>query len=103
MKSYCILLILSQLKNEVNFIIHMVWEFFRNNEIFQVTRDNCDLAGEYLTDVVSNQEFKPWELGDNFARLKLEVDNKAPGTEAMELLHSAAFRYFKSYIYIWNN
>jgi ubiquinol-cytochrome c reductase core subunit 2 len=58
----------------------------------QVTRDNSDLAGEYLTDVVSNQAFKPWELGDNVYRLKLEVDNKAPGTEAMELLHAAAFR-----------
>ena len=46
-----------------------------------------------MTDVVSNQAFKPWELGDNVYRLKLEVDNKAPGTEAMELLHAAAFRY----------
>jgi ubiquinol-cytochrome c reductase core subunit 2 len=58
----------------------------------QTTRNNIDLAGEYLTDVVSNQAFKPWELGDNLPRLKLEVDTKAPGTEAMELLHAAAFR-----------
>jgi len=58
----------------------------------QTLRNNSDVACEYLTDVVSNQAFKPWELGDSLNRLRLEVGNKAPGTEAMELLHAAAFR-----------
>ena len=51
------------------------------------------MAAEYLAEVVSNQSFKPWELGDNLHRLKLEVGSKTPSTEAMELLHAAAFRY----------
>ena len=53
-----------------------------------------------MTDVVSNQAFKPWELGDNLARMKLELGSKAPGTEAMELLHAAAFRFIKLWIVI---
>eukprot|EP00088_Acartia_fossae_P015819 TRINITY_DN18764_c0_g1_i1.p1 TRINITY_DN18764_c0_g1~~TRINITY_DN18764_c0_g1_i1.p1 ORF type:complete len:442 (+),score=157.97 TRINITY_DN18764_c0_g1_i1:38-1363(+) len=58
----------------------------------QATRDNTDVAAGYLTDAVSNQLFKPWEVSDNTYRLKLEVENRAPGTYAMELLHAAAFR-----------
>jgi len=58
----------------------------------QTTRNNTDVAVDYLTDIVSNQMFKPWELHDCLPRLKLEVESIAPETRAVELLHSAAFR-----------
>jgi len=58
----------------------------------QAVRDHSAMAAEYLAEVVSNQSFKPWEMSDNLHRLKLEVGSKTPGTEAMELLHAAAFR-----------
>jgi len=58
----------------------------------QATRDNTDVALEYLTDVVSGQTFKPWELSRSVPRLKLDLASRAPATQAMELLHEAAFR-----------
>jgi len=58
----------------------------------QVPRDSSDLALEYLTDVVSNQAFKHWELSNNLPRMKLEVATRSPATQAVELLHQAAFR-----------
>merc|ERR1712042_322689 len=38
----------------------------------QATRDQTDVAIEYLADVVSNQSFKPWELSRSVPRMKLE-------------------------------
>ena len=58
----------------------------------QATRDQTDLAVEYLTDVVSNQSFKPWELSRSAPRMKLELASQPPATQAVELLHKAAFR-----------
>jgi len=58
----------------------------------QTTRNNTDMAVDYLTDIVSNQAFKPWELHDTLPRMSLELHNLAPETKALELLHSAAFR-----------
>jgi len=58
----------------------------------QTTRDNTDLAVDYLCDTVSNQAFKPWELSDSLPRIKLELASLPPSTKALELLHSAAFR-----------
>jgi len=58
----------------------------------QSTRDNANVAVEYLTDVVSNQAFKPWEVSRNVPNQKLEVASMSPATQAMELLHQAAFR-----------
>jgi len=58
----------------------------------QATRDKADIALEYLADAVSNQAFKPWELGNTQGRMKLELGQKSPATEALELLHQAAFR-----------
>jgi len=58
----------------------------------QTTRDNTDVAVEYLTDVVSNQAFKPWELSRSAPQLKLELATRSPATQAVELLHQAAFR-----------
>merc|ERR1739838_652218 len=46
----------------------------------QATRDQTDVVVEYLTEVVSNQAFKPWEVERSIPRMKLE------------LLHQAAFR-----------
>lgn len=60
---------------------------------FQTTRDNTDLAVDCLTDTVSNQAFKPWELNDSLPRMKLELAGISPATQALELLHLAAFRY----------
>ena len=50
------------------------------------------MAVDYLTDIVSNQAFKPWELGDNLPRLKLELAQVSPSAQALELLHLASFR-----------
>jgi len=58
----------------------------------QTTRNNTEMAVDYLTDIVSNQAFKPWELSATLPRMKLELHNLAPETKALELLHSAAFR-----------
>eukprot|EP00092_Neocalanus_flemingeri_P004105 GFUD01004417.1.p1 GENE.GFUD01004417.1~~GFUD01004417.1.p1 ORF type:complete len:447 (-),score=104.56 GFUD01004417.1:452-1792(-) len=58
----------------------------------QATRDQTDIAVEYLTDVVSNQAFKPWELERSSPRMKLELASRSPATQAVELLHQAAFR-----------
>eukprot|EP00088_Acartia_fossae_P002638 TRINITY_DN11094_c0_g1_i1.p1 TRINITY_DN11094_c0_g1~~TRINITY_DN11094_c0_g1_i1.p1 ORF type:complete len:457 (-),score=182.33 TRINITY_DN11094_c0_g1_i1:163-1503(-) len=58
----------------------------------QATRNNSEMIADYLTDVVSNQSFKPWELGDTLPRMRVELGNVSPGTKALELLHQAAFR-----------
>jgi len=58
----------------------------------QGTRDNTDLIADYLTDIVSNQAFKPWELADSMPRMKTELAALTPGTKVLELLHLAAFR-----------
>merc|ERR1712123_338014 len=58
----------------------------------QATRDQTDVAVEYLTDVVSNQAFKTWELTRCAPRMKLELASASPATQAVELLHQAAFR-----------
>jgi len=58
----------------------------------QVTRDQTDMAMEYLADVVSSQAFKPWELERNIQRLKVDLSQLPPATQALELLHKAAFR-----------
>jgi len=58
----------------------------------QATRDQVDLAMEYLADVVSSQMFKPWELGDSMPRMKVELALVPPATLTTELLHQAAFR-----------
>merc|ERR1712123_196972 len=58
----------------------------------QATRDQTDVAVEYLTEVVSNQAFKPWEVERSIPRMKLELASRSPATEAVELLHQAAFR-----------
>jgi len=58
----------------------------------QATRDKTDLAIDYITDIVSNQVFKPWEVKETLPRLKLDLAQLPPSTQALELLHHAAFR-----------
>jgi len=58
----------------------------------QATRDTTDVALEYLGDVVSNQAFKPWEVSSIAPRMKLDLAQRCPATQALELLHQAAFR-----------
>jgi len=58
----------------------------------QVTRDQTDVAAEYLLDCVGGQAFKPWELERNVGKIKLDLAQRTPATQAVELLHQAAFR-----------
>lgn len=58
----------------------------------QTTRDQTDIAMEYLADVVSSQMFKPWEINATLPRMKVELGGLSPATVATELLHQAAFR-----------
>jgi len=58
----------------------------------QVTRDSADIALEFLTDAVSNAAFKPWEVSGVAGRMKLELAQRDQATQAVELLHEAAFR-----------
>lgn len=58
----------------------------------QTTRNNTDMAADFLADIVSNQAFKPWELGDAMPRMKVELAEVSPSSQALELLHLAAFR-----------
>ncbi len=66
--------------------------------MFQATRDKTDVAIDYITDIVSNQVFKPWELKETVPRLKLDLAQLPPSTQALELLHQAAFRYHTHFI-----
>ncbi|CAH4028699.1 cytochrome b-c1 complex subunit 2, mitochondrial-like [Pieris brassicae] len=58
----------------------------------EATQDNLDVALEYLNNIVSNQEFRPWELSDNAPRMKYEIASLAPQIRAVDLLHRAAYR-----------
>jgi len=58
----------------------------------QVTRDQTDVAAEYLLDSVSGQQFKPWELERNLATIKVDLAQRSQATQAIELVHQAAFR-----------
>lgn len=58
----------------------------------QTTRDVSDIGVEFLADSVSSSVYKPWEVQRTLPRLKLELATRTPATQALELLHSAAFR-----------
>jgi len=58
----------------------------------QTTRDNTDLAAELLADVVAGQSFKPWEVERSLPRIKLELAQRSPASQAVELVHQAAYR-----------
>ena len=56
----------------------------------QTTRDVSDIGVEFLADSVSSS--LSWEVQRTLPRLKLELSTRIPATQALELLHSAAFR-----------
>nr|BAM19309.1 ubiquinol-cytochrome c reductase complex core protein [Papilio polytes] len=58
----------------------------------EATQDNLKTALEYLNKIVSNQEFRPWELTDNLPRLRYDIAALPPQVRAVDLLHKAAFR-----------
>ncbi|XP_050671893.1 cytochrome b-c1 complex subunit 2, mitochondrial-like [Leptidea sinapis] len=58
----------------------------------EATQDHLEVALEYLTNIISCQEFRPWELSDNVPRLKYELAALTPQVRAVDLLHRAAFR-----------
>ncbi|XP_063892952.1 cytochrome b-c1 complex subunit 2, mitochondrial [Helicoverpa armigera] len=58
----------------------------------ETTQDNVDEAVEILTNMVCCQEFRPWELSDNNARLKFDIAALPPQIRAVDLLHKAAYR-----------
>ncbi|KAL0871967.1 hypothetical protein ABMA27_004409 [Loxostege sticticalis] len=58
----------------------------------ETTQDNLNAALEVLNNLVSNQEFRPWELSDNVPRLKYDIASLTPQARAVDLLHKGAFR-----------
>ncbi|KAJ0178314.1 hypothetical protein K1T71_006137 [Dendrolimus kikuchii] len=58
----------------------------------EATQDNLQTALEYLNNIISNQEFRPWELADNLPRLKYDIVALSPQVRAVDLLHKAAYR-----------
>ncbi|KPI97405.1 PREDICTED: cytochrome b-c1 complex subunit 2, mitochondrial-like [Papilio xuthus] len=58
----------------------------------EATQDNLKTALEYLNKIVSNQEFRPWELTDNLPRLRYDIAALPPQVRAVDLLHKAAYR-----------
>ncbi|XP_072947175.1 cytochrome b-c1 complex subunit 2, mitochondrial [Epargyreus clarus] len=58
----------------------------------EATQDNLHQALEYFNHIVSNQEFRPWELSDNIPRLKYDLAALPPQVRAVDLLHKAAYR-----------
>ncbi|XP_063382510.1 cytochrome b-c1 complex subunit 2, mitochondrial [Cydia fagiglandana] len=58
----------------------------------ETTKENLSPALECLQNLISSQEFRPWELSDNVPRLKYDIVALAPQVRAVDLLHKAAFR-----------
>lgn len=58
----------------------------------ELTRDNLDTGLKYLSDVVTAQSFKPWEVADTTNRLRVELGQVGNDVWAVELLHRASFR-----------
>lgn len=46
-----------------------------------------------LSDVATQQAFKPWELNDNMYRIKLDLASVQPQAKAIDLLHKVGFRH----------
>lgn len=46
-----------------------------------------------LSDVATQQTFKPWELNDNIYRIKLDLAAVNPQAKAIDLLHKVGFRH----------
>lgn len=58
----------------------------------ETSQYNLQEAVKNLVDLISNQEFRPWELSDNEPRLKFDIVSLPPQVRAVDLLHKAAYR-----------
>ncbi|XP_036409123.1 cytochrome b-c1 complex subunit 2, mitochondrial-like isoform X1 [Megalops cyprinoides] len=68
----------------------------RENMIYSVEcmRDHVDTVMEYLINVTTAPEFRPWEVADLTARVKIDkaLANQNPQIGLVELLHAAAYK-----------
>uniref|UniRef100_A0A672NHX0 Cytochrome b-c1 complex subunit 2, mitochondrial-like n=1 Tax=Sinocyclocheilus grahami TaxID=75366 RepID=A0A672NHX0_SINGR len=57
-------------------------------------RDHIDTVMEYLINVTTAPEFRPWEVSDLTARVKLdkELAKQTPQIGVIEILHAAAYK-----------
>ncbi|CAH0584262.1 unnamed protein product [Chrysodeixis includens] len=58
----------------------------------EATQDTLSAALDILSNMITCQEFRPWELTDNEPRLKFEIAALPPQVRAVDLMHKAAFR-----------
>ncbi|XP_049874000.1 cytochrome b-c1 complex subunit 2, mitochondrial [Pectinophora gossypiella] len=58
----------------------------------ETTQANLNGAIECLHNLVSCQEFRPWEISDITPRLKYDIVSLSPQIRAIDLLHKAAYR-----------
>ncbi|KAL1128903.1 hypothetical protein AAG570_013437, partial [Ranatra chinensis] len=54
--------------------------------------NNVQDGMKYLKYVVTNQAFKPWELGDNATRIRYELETVPLKAKLLNYLHMAAYR-----------
>lgn len=58
----------------------------------ELTRDQLDNGLTYLSDVATQQLFKPWELKDSVGGIRADLARVTPQVRAIDLVHRAAFR-----------
>jgi len=56
------------------------------------TRPAIEKTLPFLTEVATQQCFRPWEVSDNIPRMRLELATRPPQLRAVDLLHKAAYR-----------
>ncbi|EFA00465.1 cytochrome b-c1 complex subunit 2, mitochondrial [Tribolium castaneum] len=56
------------------------------------TRKAVEKTLPFLTEVATQQVFKPWEVSENVGRQRLELAIRPPQLRAIDLVHKAAFR-----------
>ncbi|CAG9856034.1 unnamed protein product [Phyllotreta striolata] len=56
------------------------------------TPEAVECALPFLTEVATQQEFRPWEVSDLSSRLQLDIATRPLQLRAIDLLHNAAFR-----------
>ncbi|KAJ8251158.1 hypothetical protein GJAV_G00217950 [Gymnothorax javanicus] len=68
----------------------------RENMIYTVEclRDHVDTVMEYLINVTTAPEFRPWEVNELTSRLKIDkaLANETPQIAVLEMLHAAAYK-----------
>ncbi|RZC36189.1 cytochrome b-c1 complex subunit 2, mitochondrial, partial [Asbolus verrucosus] len=56
------------------------------------TKQAIEKTLPFLTEVATQQVFRPWEVAENVPRQRLELALRSPQLRAIDLLHKAAFR-----------